>query len=153
MIGSMPAESRFWEDFEIGRRYATSARTITEEDHRQFCQLVGYDVPLFTDTTGGKDAPYGGRICPSHLIMSFATAMTGRLFADTVLGLLGLEHGRFLAPVRPGDTIRTEVEVIDKKTTSNPARGIVTFRDHVLNQNDETVFQIDKITLIKRRHA
>ena len=145
--------SRYWEDFEIGARYPTTSRTITEEDHLQFCKLVGYEVPLFLDEAYAKTTPYGGRICPSHLTMSFSTAMTGRLFADTVLGLLAVERGRFLAPVRPGDTIRTDVEVIDKKATSDPARGIVTFRDHVLNQRDETVFQMDKITLIKRRPA
>ncbi len=149
----MSGESRYWEDFEIGTRYPTAARTITEEDHRRFCELVGYDVPLFTDEAYAKTTPYGGRICPSHLIMSFATAMTGRLFGKTVLGLMSLEHGRFLAPVRPGDTIRTEVEVIEKKTTSDPARGTITFRDHVMNQDGKTVFQIDKVTLIKRRPA
>jgi acyl dehydratase len=149
----MSSESRFWEDFEVGRRYPTSVRTITEEDHRQFCRLVGYDVPLFTGGSPSNGGPYGARICPSHLIMSFATAMTGRLFADTLIGLVALERGRFLAPVHPGDTIRTVVEIIDKRTTSNPERGIIVFRDHVLNQDGTTVFQIDKTTLIKRRHA
>ena len=110
-------------------------------------------MPLFLDEEYAKKTPYGGRICPSHLIMSFSTAMTGALFADTVQGLIAVERGRFLLPVRPGDTIRTEVEVIDKKTTSNPARGIVTFRDHVLNQRDQTVFQMDKIALIKHKPA
>ena len=82
--------------------------------------------------------------------MSFSTAMTGHLFSASVLGLLSIERARFLAPVRPGDTIRTEVEVIEKKATSDPARGIITFRDHVFNQRDELVFQNDKITLLKR---
>ena len=143
--------SRFFEDFEVGARYPTTSRTITEEDHLQFCRLVGYEVPLFLDEAYAKTTPYAGRICPSHLTMSFSTAMTGKLFADTVLGLLAVERGRFLAPVRPGDTIRTEVEIVAKKTTSNPTRGIVTFRDHVYNQRDETVFQMDKIALIRRR--
>jgi 3-hydroxybutyryl-CoA dehydratase len=141
----------YWEDFEVGKRYPTTSRTITEEDHLAFCKLVGYEVPLFLDEAYAKTTPYGGRICPSHLTMSFSTAMTGRLFADTVLGLLAVERGKFLKPVRPGDTIRTEVEVIEKKPTSQPDRGIVVFRDHVINQNGETVFQMDKITLLKRR--
>ena len=109
------ATSGYWEDFEVGRRYPTTSRTITEEDHLQFCKLVGYDVPLFLDEDYAKTTPYGGRICPSHLTMSFSTAMTGRLFAGTVLGLLAVERGKFLKPVRPGDTIRTEVEVVEKK--------------------------------------
>jgi acyl dehydratase len=45
------------------------------------------------------------------------------------------------------------VEVVEKKQTSKPDRGIVVFRDHVLNQRDETVFQLDKIAMLKRRPA
>lgn len=145
--------SRWWEEFEIGTRYPTLSRLITLEDHLAFCKLVGYEVPLFLDEEYAKTTPYGGRICPSHLIMSFSTAMTGHLFSGSVLGLLALERARFIAPVRPGDTIRTEVEVVEKKPTSAPERGIITFRDHVYNQRDELVFQNDKITLIKRRPA
>ena len=52
--------------------------------------------------------------------------------------------------MRPGDTLRTEVEVLSKRPTSAPGRGIVTFRDHVFNQHDALVFRNDKITLIKR---
>ena len=145
--------THYWEEFEIGTRYPTLTRLITLEDHLQFCKLVGYEVPLFLDEAYAKTTPYGGRICPSHLIMSFSTARTGHLFANSVLGLLALERARFIAPVRPGDTIRTEVEVVDKKPTRAPERGIVTFRDHVFNQREELVFQNDKITLIKRRPA
>ena len=141
----------YWEDFELGQRYPTTSRRITEEDHLQFCRLVGYDVPLFLDEEYAKTTPYGGRICPSHLIMSFSSAMTGRLFRDTVLALVAVEHGKFFGPVRPGDTIRTEVEVVEKKASSNSRRGVVVFRDYVINQRDETVFQMDKVTLLKRR--
>ena len=145
--------SRHWGEFELGARYPTLSRLITLEDHLAFCKLVGYQVPLFLDETVARTSSYGGRICPSHLIMSFSTAMTGHLFADSVLGLLAIERARFIAPGRTGDTIRTEVEVIDKKATSDPARGIITFRDHVFNQRDELVFQNDKVTLLRRRPA
>lgn len=143
--------SRFWEDFAPGDRHPTASRTITEEDLERFCELVGYDVPLFVEEKAAGEGGFGGRICPSHLIMSFATAMTGRLFADSLIALIGLENGKFLAPVRPGDTIATEVEVVEKRPTSNAQRGIVVFRDHVLNQDGTEVFRIDKVTLLRRR--
>ena len=147
----MSSTGRYFEDYEIGARYPTFGRTITEGDHSLFCALVGYHVPLFIDEEAAKRTEYGGRICPSHLIMSFSTGQTETLFRGTVLGLLGLDNGRFLAPVRPGDTIRTEVEVLEKRPTSKPDRGIVVLRDHVLNQRDEEVFRMDKTALIKRR--
>ena len=77
--------------------------------------------------------------------------MTGRLFSDTVIALLGLERGKFFRPVRPGDTISTEVEVVAKKSSSDPSRGVIVFRDHVTNQHNEIVLQVDKVTLLKRR--
>ena len=142
-----------WEEFEVGRRYPTASRLITDEDHTQFCRLVGYDVPLFMDEAYARTTPFGGRICPSALVLSFSTALTGRLFRDTVIAQLSIENGRFLTPVRPGDTIRTEVEVVEKKPTSDAGRGYVLFRDHVYNQRGEEVFHADKATLIRRRHA
>ena len=147
------APSFFFEDFAPGARYSTYARTVTEGDHSLFCALVGYHVPLFIDEEYAKATSYGGRICPSALVMSFSTAMTESLFRTNVLALVAVDRGRFLAPVRPGDTIRTEVEVLEAKRTSDPARGIVVFRDHVLNQRDETVFTIDKTVLLRRKPA
>jgi acyl dehydratase len=143
--------SRYFEEFEVGSRYPTYARTITEGDLSLFCAFVGYHVPLFIDEEYAKHTPYGGRIVPSALTMSISTGMTESLFRTTVIALLALERGRFLAPVRPGDTIHTEVEVLSKKETSDPTRGIVVFRDHVLNQHSEMVFEIDKTVLIQRR--
>jgi acyl dehydratase len=143
--------SLYFEDFEVGARFSTYGRTITEGDLSLFCSFAGYHVPLFIDEEYAKKTPFGGRIVPSAMIMTISTGMTESLFRTTMIALLALERGRFLHPVKPGDTITTEVEVLDKSETSKPDRGIVIFRDHLLNQRGETVFQIDKTTLIKRQ--
>ena len=143
----------YWEEFDVGTRHPTYGRTITEGDMSLFCALVGYHVPLFIDEEYAKTTQYGGRIAPSSMIMSISTGMTESLYRNTMIGLLAVERGRFLAPVRPGDTVRTEVEIISKRKTKDVSRGIVVFRDHLLNQRDETVFQIDKVTLLQRRPA
>ena len=145
----MTATSHYFEEFEVGMRYATTSRLITLEDHLAFCKLVRYEVPLFLDDSAGAKTDFGSLICPSHLIMSFSTAMTGALFSESILGLLALENARLLAPVRPGDTLRTEVEVVNKRLTSDDRKGVITFRDHVYNQAGNLVFQNDKIALIK----
>lgn len=145
------APVRYFEDFEVGARYPTRVRTISDADHEAFCRLVGYEVPLFLDDGYARARGLPGRICPSHLVMSFSTAMTGDLFAESVIALLAIENARFLAMVRPGDTLRTEVEVIEKRDTSKPDRGVVVFRDHVYNQDGTEVFRNDKVTLLARR--
>jgi len=142
--------NHFWEDFILGERYSTRSRLITLKDHLEFCKLVGYEVPIFIDENIAKASSNQGLICPSHLIMSFTTAMTGNLFSKSIIALLSLENAKFIAPVRPGDTIRTEVEIVSKRETSKIDRGIVVFRDLVFNQKNELVFQNDKIALIKR---
>ena len=143
--------TRYFEDFDVGARYPTRSRLITDADHEAFCRLTGYEVPLFLDDEYARGRGLPGRICPSHLVMSFSSAMTGDLFSGSVIALVGLERARFLAVVRPGDTLRTEVEVVSKRDSSEPDRGVVVFRDHVFNQRDEEVFCNDKITLIRRR--
>lgn len=141
----------YYEDFEVAVRYPTRTRRITDADHEAFCRLVGYEVPLFLDDAYARGRGLPGRICPSHLIMSFSTAMTGDLFADSIIALLGIENARFLGMVRPGDTLRTEVEVLEKRDSSRPDRGVVVFRDHVYNQEDAEVFRNDKVALLRRR--
>ncbi|GAA4339889.1 MaoC/PaaZ C-terminal domain-containing protein [Pigmentiphaga soli] len=143
--------TRYYEDYEAGDRFPMGERLITEADHAQFCELVGYRVPLFVDEAYARTTPFGGRICPSALVMSFSTAMTEGLFHGSVIAMLATDNGRFSAPLRPGDTMRTEVEVVAKRTSSKPGRGIVVFRDVVSNQRGEIVFQIDKTLLIKQR--
>ena len=141
----------YYEDFEVAFRYPTRSRRITDADHEAFCRLVGYAVPLFLDDEYARTRGLPGRICPSHLIMSFSTAMTGDLFQESILALLAIENARFLAMVRPGDTLRTEVEVLEKRDTGKPDRGIVVFRDHVYNQEGAEVFRNDKVALIKKK--
>jgi acyl dehydratase len=145
--------SRYWEDFELGQRFPTYGRTITDGDLSFFCAYVGYHVPLFIDEHAAKKSRFGGRIVPSAMIMALSTAMTESLYRHTMVGQLSIENGKFLSPVRPGDTISTEVEVIFKRATKNTQHGLVTFRDHVTIQDGTLVFQVDKATLVKRRDA
>ena len=107
-------------------------------------------MPLFIDEEFAKTTRYGGRIAPSSLIMSVSTGMTEKLFHNNMVALVAVERGRFYLPLRAGDTIRTEVVIVDKKRSTQDDRGIVTFRDQVFNQRDEMIFEIDKIALIQR---
>ena len=106
--------SMYFEEFEVGRRYPTYTRTITEADLVLFCSLVGYHNPMFIDEHYAKKTRFGGRIVPSSLTMSFSTAMTESFFRTTIVAHLSSDKATFHAPVRPGDTIGTEVEVVSK---------------------------------------
>jgi acyl dehydratase len=60
---------------------------------------------------------------------------------------------RVVAPVLEGDTIRVEVEVVDKRETKKSDRGIVTYHHRVLNQRDELVMEVRAQRMIRRRPA
>ena len=55
-----------------------------------------------------------------------------------------------VAPVLQGDTIRVEVEIVDKRETKKPDRGIVTYRHRVLNQRDEVTLEARLQRMIRR---
>ena len=87
-------------------------------------------------------------------------ALTFRLYVQTnalataSLGSPGLDEVRWLRPVRPGDTLRAVVEVLDTRpSTSKPDRGIVTVKYTTRNQRGEPVMTMLAKQLIRRRPA
>jgi 3-hydroxybutyryl-CoA dehydratase len=141
--------SMYFEEFEVGRRYPTYSRTITEADLVMFCSLVGYKTPLFIDEHFAKKTRFGGRIVPSALTMAYSTAMTESFFRTTIVAHLSSDKATFHAPVRPGDTISTEVEVVSKDAKS-PNSGLIVFRDRVTNHDGVLVYSVEKTVLISR---
>ena len=62
---------------------------------------------------------------------------------DAVIAWLGADHMRMQAPVKIGDTITVVVEVKEQKPTSNPKKGVQTWRYTVHNQRGEAVMTFD----------
>lgn len=127
-------------EFEIGARYASQKRTVTETDVVNFAGLSGDFNPLHTDSEFGKSTPFGERIAHGMLVVAIATGManwTG-IFEGTTIALME-QIIRYKGVVKFGDTIHLELEVLEKKPTSKPDRGIVRFAAQVLNQRDELV--------------
>jgi acyl dehydratase len=63
-----------------------------------------------------------------------------------------MDELRWLKPVRPGDTLHTEVEIVEKKlSSSKPDRGIVRMRYRVVNQKGEDVMSFTAMQLLARR--
>ncbi|MEK7353953.1 MAG: dehydratase, partial [Chloroflexota bacterium] len=67
------------------------------------------------------------------------------------IGLVGLENIKFPKAARPGDTIRVEMEIINKKETSKPEQGLVWDRKTCRTQHGDVVAVADFIHLAKRR--
>ena len=149
----MIGEGLNFEQHQVGATYKTLARTVSETDIVNFVTLCGFTEALFMDMEYvKKESLFGTRMAPG--VMTFA--MSEGLVMQT-----GLIHGvgmawlggevKVTAPVLAGDTIRVEVEIVDKRETKKPDRGIVTYKHRVLNQRGETVMELTLQRMIKRK--
>lgn len=144
---------KYFEDFRIGERFTTPSKTITESAITMMIGLAGFTIPLFNDEEYAKKTPFGGRIAPGRLtlfVMGGLEEQTG-IYDETVIALVGLDKVRFKAPLRPGDTIHVECEVIDLKETSHPERGIMVHRSQCKNQRGEVIIEAEATHLMRRR--
>jgi acyl dehydratase len=149
----MQSEGLDFEGHKAGAVYRTLARTVSETDIVNFVNLCGFVEPLFIDMEYVKrESVFKRRAAPGALTFSLSEGLimqTG-LIHGTGMAYLGGEL-RIVAPVLADDTIRVEIEVIDKRETKKSDRGIVTYRHRVLNQRDEVVLEARVQRMIRRR--
>ena len=141
-----------YEEFELGAIFDTQARTITEADVVTFAGLSGDYNPLHTDAESAKNTPFGERIAHGMLTVAISTGMANMtgLMAGTTIALME-QNIKYKGAVKFGDTVRLQMEVIEKRETSKPDRGIVKLAARVLNQRDEVVVDMVWTQLMKRQ--
>ena len=148
----MIGEGLNFEAHAVGATYRTLGRTVSETDIVNFVNLGGFTEPLFMDMEFvARASVFKRRAAPGALTFSLSEGLimqTG-LIHGTGMAWLGGEI-KVVAPVLEGDTIRVEVEIVDKRETSKADRGIVTYRHRVLNQRDEVVMEAKIQRMIRR---
>jgi acyl dehydratase len=145
-------EGLYFEEFTIGKQFRTLRRTITEADLIQFGTLCGFFESLFMDQPYAEQhTPFKRRIVPGALSLAYAEGLTilSGIIHHTGMAFLGLEL-KIHSPVAIGDTIGVEIEVVERRETQKPDRGIVSFRHRVINQREETVLEYTVRRMIRR---
>lgn len=123
----------YWQELEVGQRFDTFRRTITETDLVAFTAVTGMLEAIFIDATF-EDGAISGRPVPGALTYTLIEGfILQTMIQGTGLAMLELEQ-KILAPVMVGDTIGAEVEVTAIKPTSSSGRAVVTSKIQVLNQ-------------------
>ena len=149
-------EARFLEDLRVGEKFETSlAHTVTEAEIVEFASR--YDPqPMHTDPVAARQGPFEGLIASGW----HTAAMTMRLWTDakplgsTPLIGMNVDHIRWPKPVRPGDTLRVQGEVVAiTPSKSHPDHGVVKIRMTVTNQRGEVVMLLEPNTWVPRRPA
>ncbi|MBR5260725.1 MAG: MaoC family dehydratase N-terminal domain-containing protein [Oscillospiraceae bacterium] len=142
----------YLEDFEIGRKYVSPGRTITEADVATFAGLSGDYNPLHTDEEFGKTTMFGTRIAHGALGFIISTGLSNRmgLYEGTAIAFMECTL-KYVAPLMIGDTIHVELVPNEARHSSKPGRGILKQYLTLVNQEGKVIMESDQVVMMKAR--
>ncbi|MEO1089900.1 MAG: MaoC family dehydratase [Pseudomonadota bacterium] len=150
--GRLTGMARWYDDFTPGERFETAGCTLSEAQILDFA--FHYDPqPFHLDQEAARDGPFGGLIASGFqtLLVSFRLWYAEGVINAGSLGSPGMDEVRWTAPVRSGDTLHVEAEVLDARPSgSKPDRGTVVIAYRVVNQAGVDVMTY-RVTHIIRR--
>ena len=145
---------RYLEDFAVGQTFGSGRITIDTEQITRFA--ADFDPqPFHLDETAAQQTLFRGLAASGW----HTAALTMRLLVDGELrpagGIVGagLDELQWPRPVRPGDELRLESEVLDvRPSKSRPSQGLIKVRTTTLNQHDEPVqIQVARLLVLRRQ--
>ena len=131
----------YFEEFEVGQKIVTQSRTVTEHDIVAFAGLSGDFNQIHTNAEYARGTPFGQRV--AHGLLGFSIAMglavqTG-IMEGTILAFREILDWKFSKPIFIGDTIHTEIEVLETKALPRLGGGLVLIKAEIKNQKGETL--------------
>lgn len=144
---------RYLEDLKVGDRFVSLSAEVFDADILDFATRFD-PQPMHMDPEVAARGPLGGLSASGW----HTTALVMRLTVDAeplgggpVLGL-GVDELRWPNPVRPGDTITAELEVVSiTPSRSKPSHGVVRIRTTARNQRGEVVLTMIPNLWVPRR--
>ena len=132
---------QYLEDIIVGQRFVTARVRVEKEAIIAFAAQFD-PQPFHLDDDAARGSIFGGLAASGW----HTAALTMRLLVESEFrpagGLIGasLDEMRWLMPVRPGDELRVESEILDvRPSRSRPEQGLVKMRATTLNQKGEAV--------------
>jgi acyl dehydratase len=145
---------QYFEDIEIGRTSKFGHYEVTREEVLDFArkfdpQSFHLDEEAAAKTHFGRLSASGWHTCAMTMAMMVENMQNNR---QAGLGSPGIDNLRWKKPVFPGDTLRVETTVLEKRRSqSRPDMGIFKSQATVFNQNDEPVLEMVSNGLIQVR--
>jgi acyl dehydratase len=133
----------YFEDLHPGMTFPSiRSYKVTAEEIKEFAER--YDPqPFHLDEAAGESSFFRGLAASGWL--TAAIVMRLRVESIRIAGGMigaGVEEMRWIAPVRPGDSLRTEAEILNvRHSQSRPSFGVVRSRTTVFNQRNELVMR------------
>lgn len=115
------------------------AKTVAEADIYAFAGITGDFAPIHVDEEFARQSRFGGRIAHGALLVGFISTVMGKMTARLPPpgGVSSRYEVKFVGPVRPGDTVTTELTLVETR----PERRALVFRARATNQRGETVLE------------
>jgi acyl dehydratase len=144
---------RYLEDFVVGQTFGSGRLRIDEEQAKAFA--AEFDPqPFHLDEEAARESIFSGLAVSGW----YTAALTMRLLVDSDLkpagGIIGagFDEFRWPLPVRPGDELRIESEVLEvRPSKSRPAQGLIKVRTTTMNQRGEAVQILVANLVVPRR--
>src|SRR5262252_4059897 len=144
---------RYLEDFAVGQTFGSGRIRVDANEIKAFAAKFD-PQPFHLDEAAARDTIFGGLAASGW----HTAAVTMRLLVESDLkpagGIVGAgaDEFRWPRPVRPGDELRIESEVLEvRPSRSCPEQGLIKVRTTTLNQNDEAVRIIVENLVVPRR--
>jgi acyl dehydratase len=144
---------RWFEDFQVGDRFESPSKTLTDAHFLFFAGMTGDAHPIHYDDEHAKTTRFGRRLAHGLLLTSLTAVGASTLapvVEDSVVAFVE-QATRFRAPAFIGDTLkpRHEVVALERKRSA----GLLTLRVTLTNQRGETVLEGEHRYLIAYRPA
>jgi acyl dehydratase len=143
---------RYFEDLQVGQRFASEPRIVDAAAIKSFA--AEFDPqPFHLDEDQARHSVFGGLAASGWHTAALSMRLCLASNFRPAGGILGT-GGELIwsKPVRPGDALRVEIEVIETRPSrSRPEQGVVKVRITTLNQHSETVQTFSPTLLVDRR--
>ena len=140
-----------FEDFALGQTFRAPSKTITDAHFLFFAGLTGDNHPIHYDDDYAKRTRFGARVAHGLLVASLTAAGASSLSPHMEGSVVAFveQSTRFLAPVLIGDTVSSQLEVVE--LTPKTSTGLVKLATRITNQRGEVVLEGHHAYLFQKR--
>jgi oxepin-CoA hydrolase/3-oxo-5,6-dehydrosuberyl-CoA semialdehyde dehydrogenase len=138
-------------ELSVGDTIASAPRTVSLADIDHFAEFTGDTFYAHTDPEAAAANPlFGGIVAHGYLVVSLAAGLFVDPDPGPVLANFGVDHLRFLTPVKAGDSIAVTLTVKQITPRTSADYGEVRWDALVSNQDGDPVATYDVLTLVAK---